>query len=273
MADEQIHRTTSADGTQIAGRVRGQGPPLVFIHGILCDEDIWSPLVPHLETAFTCYLLNTRGRGLSDDSADLASERRLEDAQAFAESIGEPVGLVGHSLGAQMALHVAARSDKVSAVAAYEPSVLELLGEEGSPDLRAGFMRMAELAGEGRLADAAEAFFAQFTEHDELDSMRKTGLLDQTGRNVPVDLRAAQQTGEPPPPLSEALGKVAVPILLLKGTDSSAWFQNGVRYVAEHAAHSEVRAFEGSGHFGPALAPKPIAAELRQFFAAEPATA
>ncbi len=273
MVADQIHRTTSADGTKIAGRVHGQGPPLVFVHGILCDQDIWSPLVPHLEADFTCYLLNTRGRGLSDDSADLASERRLEDVKAFAESIGEPVGLVGHSLGAQMALHVTARSEKISAVAAYEPAVIELLGEEAMPDLRAGFMRMAEIAGEGRLADAAEAFFAHFTDQEELDELRNSGLLDQTGRNVPVDLRTAQQTGESPPPLSEALGNVGVPILLLKGADSSAWFHDGVRYVAEHAAHSEVRALEGCGHFGPALAPGATAKELRQFFAAEPATA
>jgi hypothetical protein len=34
-----VHRTISADGTEIAGRVHGQGPPLVLVHGGLGDGE------------------------------------------------------------------------------------------------------------------------------------------------------------------------------------------------------------------------------------------
>lgn len=66
MIDGCIHRAVSADGTEISGRVHGQGPPLVLVHGALHDGDIaWSALVSHLTERFTCFLPSLRSRGLS----------------------------------------------------------------------------------------------------------------------------------------------------------------------------------------------------------------
>jgi hypothetical protein len=67
-------------------------------------------ILPFLEDHYTCYPMSTRGRGLSSDNADHSLERLIDDAQAFAESIGEPVGLVATSGGAISALGGAARS-------------------------------------------------------------------------------------------------------------------------------------------------------------------
>jgi hypothetical protein len=48
MMSDQIHRAVSADGTEIAGRVHGQGPSLVLFHGAPHDGDLaWEALVPH----------------------------------------------------------------------------------------------------------------------------------------------------------------------------------------------------------------------------------
>lgn len=269
MSKERIHRAISADGTSIAGRVEGAGPPLVLIHGILCDGEVWEPLVPHLAATNTCYLMSTRGRGVSDDADDLSGARRVEDVVAFVESIGEPVGLFGHSLGGRLALQAAAHCGNVSAVAVYDPALRDVLGEDGSPDLRAAVMDMAEVTGKGGLPDAAEAFFAHFIEPAELTAMRDSGLLDKTGRYVPLDLKGFQQ--EPaanPPPLSTVLQQITVPILLIKGADSSPWFHNGARYVGAHAPHSNLRVIEDAGHFAPFFTPDAVAAELRPFFAA-----
>jgi hypothetical protein len=47
MTDERIHRAVSADGTEIAGRVQGQGPALVLFHGGIGDGDIaWRRCCP-----------------------------------------------------------------------------------------------------------------------------------------------------------------------------------------------------------------------------------
>lgn len=139
MPPERIHHATSLDGTRLSGRAVGQGPPLVLVYGIFCDSEIWTAIVPHLAKHFTCYLMDLRGRGLSEGSPNLSSRHNLEDVLAIVESIDEPVGLVGHSLGGRRALQVTAQCDRVLAVAVYEPALREVLQQEGSPDLGTAF--------------------------------------------------------------------------------------------------------------------------------------
>jgi pimeloyl-ACP methyl ester carboxylesterase len=128
MTDERIHRAESADGTKIAGRVYGEGLPLVLVHGAPHDGDIaWEALVPHLIDRFTCYLPSLRGRGLSDDNPDHSPPRLEEDVTAFVDSIGEPVGLVGWSAGVSWALGAAAANGAVAAMAGYEPTIIPVM--------------------------------------------------------------------------------------------------------------------------------------------------
>jgi pimeloyl-ACP methyl ester carboxylesterase len=88
----------SADGTEIAGRVQGDGPALVLVHGGIGDGEIaWDAMLPHLIDRFTCYLPSTRGRGLSGDNPDHSPPRLEDDVTAFVGSIGEPVYLAGWS--------------------------------------------------------------------------------------------------------------------------------------------------------------------------------
>jgi pimeloyl-ACP methyl ester carboxylesterase len=77
MTSDRVHRAVSDDGTEIAGRVHGQGPPLVLFHGAPHDGDLaWEALLPRLADRFTCYLPSWRGRGRSADSEDHTPPRR-----------------------------------------------------------------------------------------------------------------------------------------------------------------------------------------------------
>lgn len=84
----RVHRAVSLDGTEIAGRVQGGGPPLVLVHGAMaCGETEWPTLLPHLVDHFTCHTPSTRCRGLSGSSDDLRRSRLAEDVVAYVESI------------------------------------------------------------------------------------------------------------------------------------------------------------------------------------------
>jgi hypothetical protein len=52
-------------------------------------------MLPLLVERFTCYLMSTRGRGLSGDNANHARERQFEDVAAFVQTIGEPARVFG----------------------------------------------------------------------------------------------------------------------------------------------------------------------------------
>ena len=152
MSNQRTHYVTTTDGVIIGGTVHGEGPPLVFLQGAVGDGDIdWDRLVEHLTGRFTCHLPSMRGRGLSGDHPDLSPGRRAEDIVTYIASIERPIGLVGWSGGANSALAVAAQSDAVDAVAAFEPGILSLMDGAQKAVVGAAVASTAERAAEGDL--------------------------------------------------------------------------------------------------------------------------
>lgn len=104
--------TILANGLTIAYDVVGAGPPLLVLHGATTSGG--QDLAAHLEalaTAFLVYLPDARGHGGTSwdpargiDTADL-----VRDVRAFADELGlGTFHLLGFSMGAMTALHVAA---------------------------------------------------------------------------------------------------------------------------------------------------------------------
>lgn len=279
MDKDRIHRAVSDDGTEIAGRVHGQGPSLVLVHGGLEDGDLcWAAMLPFLRERFTCYGMSRRGRGLSGESGDLSPERLVEDVTAFVDSVGEPVGLVGESDGGPLALGAAASTDAVSAVAVYEPTVFDVVDEETVARMDDTIPRVGEAVTDARLGDAALTFSELVANDDELAALSASGYLKEAGRYIPNLLQELDQEAQsegPSPTDPSVLAKIRVPVLLLHGSRTAlrSWFTAGVRHVAEHVADPHVREIAAAGHFGVALAPEPIAEEIRRFLeaTAEPA--
>jgi len=274
MTHEQVHRTVSSDGTEIVGRVHGEGPALVLIHGGIGDGDIaWEGVLPHLIDRFTCYLPSTRGRGLSSDNPDHSPARLEEDVLAFVESIGEPVAIVGWSGSGAWVLGAAARSQAVVGVAAFEPFVLPVMRADELARTVATMERVGGATADGRLADAIRTFAAWICTDVEIAALEETGFYERWAGCVPAMLRFVQQDGTYDGPRStdpEALEKVTVPVLLMHGQETalSSFIPDAVQYIATHVSQPHVRWLTGVGHFAPLLAPERIARELTSFFAA-----
>ena len=86
------------------------GPPLLLVHG---GQDRWQdylPLMSVLVNRWHVYAVDLRGHGRSQHTPGEYSLRSFaEDVVAFAEKmIGEPMMLVGHSMGGMVCLMVAA---------------------------------------------------------------------------------------------------------------------------------------------------------------------
>ena len=90
----------------------GQGPPVIFLHGLSWDRRIWQPLLARLCHQFRCVALDLPGHGRSQDLPSTGDYRleavacKLNAAIAQLE-IQSPV-LVGHSLGGIIASYYAA---------------------------------------------------------------------------------------------------------------------------------------------------------------------
>jgi pimeloyl-ACP methyl ester carboxylesterase len=269
MDEGRIHRTESSDGTEIAGWAHGQGPPLVFVHGGAGDgKTSWSALAPLLSEQFTCYLMSMRGRKPSNDHPDHSRERLVQDIVAFAESISEPVGLVGHSFPGALALEATARTPAVSALALYEPTLMDLGPRDSASDV-AAFQRISGAVEEARWIDAVRIFLEDvaLATDEELAFLDETGVFEAMGRNLAFDFAEAAQSG--PPQLSDLalLGRITSPVLLLYGSRTPPFYRAVVSAVAGRLEHPQVREIPGAAHLGPQVTPKPVANELARFFA------
>jgi pimeloyl-ACP methyl ester carboxylesterase len=271
MTTERIHRATSPDGTEIAGRVHGQGPPLVLVHAGLGDSDLdCGELASLLSDRFTCYLPSTRNRGLSGHSDDPGVERPVEDLVAFVESIGEPVGLATWSGGALTVIGAAQHTTAVSAVAVHEPPVFELLDEEGNARLEAAVAHMAVLAEQARLTEAARDWMTDWANDEEMAALETAGYFEAVGPYVPdlLGMVAAFAEADGPSPTDPSeLARIGVPVLVLRGSQTTRpWLVESVRHVAEHVPDARVREVPGA-HSSMLTQPEKLADELARFFA------
>lgn len=269
--EERIHRATSNDGTEIVGRVHGDGPPLVFFHGGMTDgEHAWNGMLPYLTEYFTCYLPSMRGTGLSADHDDLRPERHMEDLAAFIDSVGEPVGLIGHSTGGTFAFGAVQRGANVSAMATYEPAVFEFWEEgEDAERYHEAVVSMGEAATEGRMADGARDLLSVFSNDDEIAVMEEEGHFEHAGQFVPKTLaffEQAPETEAPNPNDPSELSRVTIPVLLLYGAESTTAHTDSVYYLDEQLPNSQVHEIAGIGHMAPELGSEAVSEVFIEFF-------
>jgi pimeloyl-ACP methyl ester carboxylesterase len=270
MSTDRAHYVTTTDGVTIGGTVHGQGPPLVFLQGVIGDGDIdWNRVVGHLTDRFTCHLPSYRGRGLSGDHPDLSPGRRADDMLTYIDSIGKPTGLVGWSGGATLALDVAAQSDAVDAVAPFEPGILSLADEQEQAVLGGAIARAGELAAGGDLTAAVRVFAGFPFSDEEIAVASDTGYLEAAARYVPnlLDLLRQEMEHADPAAAPTVFGAISAPVLVLLGSDTSRFFTTSARYVVDHVPNARIHEIPGVGHAAPLTHPEALAEALAGFFA------
>ncbi len=99
-------------GCRLAYRLRGSGPPVVFIQGSGAHGDAWNPQIDSLQSQFTCLSFDNRGMGPSQPlPASLTVEQMADDTLALMDHVGwSDAHIVGHSLGGLIAQCLALRA-------------------------------------------------------------------------------------------------------------------------------------------------------------------
>lgn len=85
-------------------------PTIVAVHGLTANAWAWDPFAHHLAGGAQVVALDLRGRGQSLETAGPYGIRRhADDVAAVIEQLDGPAFLIGHSMGAAVALMVAQR--------------------------------------------------------------------------------------------------------------------------------------------------------------------
>jgi pimeloyl-ACP methyl ester carboxylesterase len=99
-------QTVDVNGIQLAYERRGEGTPLVLLHGYPLDHHLWDEIVPLLEDRFDLILPDLRGFGASSTvDSFYAMEDFASDVAGLLDQLGvEKAALAGHSMGGYVAL-------------------------------------------------------------------------------------------------------------------------------------------------------------------------
>ncbi|MDQ2588517.1 alpha/beta fold hydrolase [Saccharothrix yanglingensis] len=99
------------NGVRTWFEVRGEGEPLVLLHGGFGDSRDFEPNLVRLADRFRVFLVDRRGHGRTPDvPGDVDADLLAGDVVGFLERVvGGPAHLVGYSAGGVVALGAAAR--------------------------------------------------------------------------------------------------------------------------------------------------------------------
>src|SRR5829696_7365504 len=160
----------SADGSRIGYRRLGGGPAVILLHGGVNASQHMMKLGRALADAFTVYLPDRRGRGMSVGFGPAYGiEREDEDLAALVEHTGAEC-VFGPANGGLFALHGAIGLGQVRRVAAYEPLLLR--GGLDDVAIRRTFTTMQQLIGGGRMGEGI-----MFSIHESVDREVRRGHM------------------------------------------------------------------------------------------------
>ncbi len=112
---------TSKDGTTTGYYRFGQGPGLILVHGAGQSSENFRTLACDLSDAFTVYVPDRRGRGMSPSYGEFHGLRtEIEDLSALLHASGAHY-VFGLSAGAVIAIEAARILPEITKLALYEP--------------------------------------------------------------------------------------------------------------------------------------------------------
>jgi pimeloyl-ACP methyl ester carboxylesterase len=128
---------TSANGVDFHYLQAGSGPDLVMLHGLSGNLAVWHlRMVPMLQDRFRITTYDLRGHGFSSmPPAGYSTGDMARDLAALLDALAiEEADLVGHSYGADIALHFALLYPRrVGRLVLIEPGIPALLNDRKDP--------------------------------------------------------------------------------------------------------------------------------------------
>ena len=258
--------TTDADGTRLAYRVVGEGPPLLCLPGGPMQDADYLGDLGGLSGSRRLVLLDPRGTGASGTPADPASsrcDRLVDDVDRVRDHLGlERVDLLAHSAGANLAaLYAERHPERVRCLVLVTPSVVAL-GLEVPDDVRAQVAQqrrhepwypeasaaLAELvAGRGG-PDAAEAITPFL--YGRWDDAARAHHAAQDGHRDDEAAAAYRAPGAFEPDRTRAaLGRLPAPVLVLAGEVDLNSPPSAMAEVAAAYGAGSLVVQPGAGHF------------------------
>lgn len=241
----------------------------VFVHGSALRTDLWHYQLPGLDDhRLVFYDLRRHGVSRGRGSEPFSIAQLARDLVEVIDDAGlEEIVVVGHSIGGMIALDLAHnRPDLLGSRikglvlvnTTYRPGVETLAGGAAVAHLERLLRRPMDILGRGavtldklravvRPSDAlfmtvAYAGFGPGAAASQIDFVYD--MLSETPSDVIFDLIRSYRDFD----VTEVLGDVTVPVLVMGGSSDRITIPAASHYLAEHLPKAELKMFDRCGH-------------------------
>jgi pimeloyl-ACP methyl ester carboxylesterase len=225
---------------------------LDFVPGTLCDQRLWSKLVPLLPG------------GLAASYVPLFKARTRAQMQTVISARTAPVShIVAFSMGAYLALeHALDHPDRVASLVLISNSARGLRPEEKERRQRS----MAVLE-KHAFAGTPPSQLRSFVLPDHLDDPSIAGLIHQMSLDLGKETMLAQFAASMErADLMERLPELRCPVMIVGSEDDAMVRAADLRAMAEQIPGSKLEMISGSGHMIPLEAPDKLRDALAAFY-------
>jgi pimeloyl-ACP methyl ester carboxylesterase len=231
---------------------RGQGMPIVMLHGFPLDHTMWDAQLNALAEQWRVIAPDLRGFGKSAAAGETATmEQMADDVAGALDTLGvrEPVVLVGLSMGGYVAFQFLRKyPDRLKALVLCDTRSIA-----DSPEAAAGRHKLAEQVLREGMQPVADAMlpklFAPATVAGALETIeaaRRTIL-----QNRPAGIAAALRGMAERPDVSAELPRISVPTLVIVGQEDAISTVDEMRKIAKAIPRAEFVVLPRSGHMTP----------------------
>ncbi len=258
---------TTENGVSLNARCWGDAdaPLMVLLHGAAANTHWWDHLAPRWADRFHVVAFDFRGHGDSEFPEELVPGAFADDLEAVLAHLGrDEVVLLGHSLGAHVALGHAASQPGVRALVLIDPSrgvsASRRRATRLALTLRRSYATREQAALRYRFLPAAAQVDEALRDRIAHASIRK----EEDGRfGFAFDPRWFGVPGRAAPDLAQ----VAAPTLLVRGADSNLLSPEGASDLVEQIPNASLVEIPDAGHHVHLDQPERVVAAIERFLA------
>ena len=239
----------------------GEGPPVVFVHGLGGSSNVFHGVMQAMKQHHHCVALDLRGHGRSQGRGKFTIEGWAKDVQRLMRHLELPaVTLVGHSLGTLVAQYLAQTSPEavdqlilIGGISYFQPPTLDAYRDRATLVESEGMDVLVDPWLEGAVSPQSHAM------HSGMVGLLREMFLRNEPQNYAKSCRAL---AEAPRIRRDEIGQ---PTLIVTGAHDRSTPLAMSEELTSSIPVSRVKVLPDVGHWSPLEAPGAVAATLLEF--------
>lgn len=246
------------NGINLAYERRGNGPPLVLLHGFPLDHHLWDDIAPLLEDTFDLIIPDLRGSGESETvDTPYTMEDYASDIAGLLDQLNiQKAAIAGHSMGGYVALAFARlypeRVRGLALVSSQAPA--------DPPERKEGRYKSAADVAEKGIGGVVETMTAKFTADPRLQALARASMEKQQPAAYIGALKAMAERADSTP----KLGTFGFSVVIVHGNADALIPVDRAREVKDAIPGSHYVELKGVGHVPMLEAAKETAEALKR---------